>query len=251
MPTPFTHLETAQRLLNDTRIPESLRAALEAEKPAFLLGNIAADARTGADIRREDTHFYDYSHGIREHPWRVMMRLHPSLHPPASAAQRAFLAGYVAHLAMDETWTLNMLGPHFAVREWAPRPTRFLMLHILLIYMDERDFRLLLPWQNATLKAANPANWLPFLSDTTLCDWRDFIGDQIAPGGVSQTLEVFGGRINRTSEELRAILDSPARMRDELWANILPETLASIEAQMYDQAREQMGIYWQESEAVT
>ncbi len=248
MPTPFTHLEAAQRLLDDDHIPAAIRAALAAEKPAFLLGNIAADARTGADIRREDTHFYDYTHGIHEHPWRVMMRLHPALHPAASPAQRAFLAGYVAHLTMDEIWTLNMLGPHFAVREWAPRPQRFLMLHILLIYMDERDCSRLLPWQYPTLQKACPANWTDFLTDTILCDWRDFVGEQIKPGGVSQTLEVFGGRINRTADELRAILDSSETMQHDLWENILPQTLTDVETAMYQHAREQMLIYWHESE---
>jgi hypothetical protein len=248
MPTPFTHLETAQRLLDDKQIQETFRASLAAEKASFLLGNIAADARTSADIRREDTHFYDYSYGIREHPWRVMMRQHPALHSPSSPAQRVFLAGYVAHLSMDEIWTLHMLEPHFVVREWAPRPTRFFMLHILLSYMDERDYRLLLPWQHVTLAAARPENWLPFMNDSILSDWRDFIDVQIRPGGLSLTLEVLGARAKRPPDELRSILNSPSQMQKDLWENILPETLASIEGEMYRHAREQMLIYWQESE---
>jgi hypothetical protein len=94
-------------------------------------------------------------------------------------------------------------------------------------------------------------NWLPFLSDTILCDWRDFIGEQIAPEGASQTLEVLGGRINRTPDDLRAILNTPERMQHELWENVTPETLATVEVDMYDHARDQMALYWQESEAVT
>jgi len=248
MPTPFTHLESAQRLLEDDHIPPQTRAALADELPAFLLGNIAADARTESGLKREDTHFYSYDKGITEHPWRVMMHVHPSLETAHDSAQRAFLAGYVAHLSMDEWWSLHMLGPHFAAREWAPRQTRFLMLHILLIYMDERDLNRLLPWQYETLSAAQPENWTPFMSDKILSDWRDFIARQIKEAGASETLAVLGSRINMQPPELRAILDSPAQMESDLWQHISPALLADVEADMYRHAREQMLAYWSESE---
>lgn len=247
MPTPFTHLETAQRLLDDMIVPPDIRSALAADLPAFLLGNIAADARTESGLKREDTHFYSYDKGIHDHPWRVMMQTHPSLETAHSPAQRAFLAGYVAHLSIDEWWSLHMLGPHFALREWATRPTRFMMLHVLLIFMDERDLTCLLPWQYETLIAAQPEDWTPFMSDTILGDWRDFIAKQMPPGGTSQTLQVLGSRINMKPPELRAILDSRERMNDELWANIPPALLADIEAGMYRHAREQLLVYWAES----
>jgi hypothetical protein len=248
MPTPFTHLEVAQRLLVDEQILPEVREALMAECPAFLLGNIAADARTESGMKREDTHFYSYDKGISDHPWRVMMQLHPTLETAHSTAQRAFLAGYVAHLSMDEWWSLHMLGPHFAAREWAPRPQRFIMLHILLISMDERDFHRLLPWEYETLRAAQPEDWTPFMSDAILRDWRDFIARQIAPDGGSETLEVLGARINMQPDELRAILNSPERMDADLWAHIPLSLLAETEAEMYRHAREQMLVYWAESE---
>jgi hypothetical protein len=248
MPTPFTHLETAQRLLDDLIVPPEIRAALAADLPAFLLGNIAADARTESGMKREDTHFYSYDKGIHEHPWRVMMQTHPSLEQTHSAAQRAFLAGYVAHLSIDEWWSLYMLGPHFALGEWGSRQTRFVMLHVLLIFMDERDLACLLPWQYEALIAAQPEDWTPFMSDQILSDWRDFIGKQMLPDS-SQTLQVLGSRINMTPAELRAILDSREQMQADLWANISPSLLAEIEAGMYRHARDQLLVYWEESEA--
>jgi len=249
MPTPFTHLEIAQRMLVDESIPHAIRTALEAERPAFLLGSIAADARTEGGLLREDTHFYSYDKGIREHPWRVMMGKHPTLQPPKSLSQRAFLAGYVGHLSVDEIWSLKMLGPHFVGRDWAPRSVRFFMLHILLVAMDERDLRLLFPWQPPTLAEAQPTEWLPFMGDRVLVDWRDFIGEQIKPGGESQTLEVFGSRIHKRPEELRIVLDSPERMQNELWAHITPEILAGVETEMYRHACEQLVTYWEESDS--
>ncbi len=247
MPTPFTHLETAQRMLRDNEIPASIRVALAAEIPAFLLGTIAADARNSGDLKREDTHFYSYDRGIHERPWRVMLQTHPTLQNPASTAQRAFLAGYVAHLTIDEVWSLDMLGPHFVQREWGTRGLRFLMLHIILVHMDERDYQLIENWQYNALAQAQPDHWAPFMSDGVLQEWRDFIAGQIAPEGTSQTLSVFGGRINKAPEELRAILDSPEQMQRDLWDNIAPAILAQVESTMYRRAREELCVFWEES----
>ena len=86
MPTPFTHLETAQRMLVDEHIPSEIRSALALEKPAFLLGSVAADARTNGDLTRESTHFYSYDKGITEHPWRVMLQQNPNLYQLTSLA---------------------------------------------------------------------------------------------------------------------------------------------------------------------
>ncbi len=247
MPTPFTHLQTAQRLLLDEQIPAHIRAAIALQKPAFLLGNIAADARTNGDLTRESTHFYSYDRGITEHPWRVMVQQNPTLNQPTTLAQQAFIAGYVAHLSIDESWSLEMLGPHFARREWGNHQFRFLMLHIVLIYMDERDYHALESWQQPNLAAAVPGNWLPFMPDRILVDWRNFISQQLYPVGSSQTLEVLGKRINKQPHELRAILDSAERMNTDLWGNIPRDQFDTIEATMYRHARDQMLTYWDES----
>jgi hypothetical protein len=160
---------------------------------------------------------------------------------------RAFLAGYVMHLSMDEIWSLQMTGPEFADRSWAPRAERFVMLHVLLIHMDERDRDLLDPALNEALHDVHPHCWLPFLDDGVLAQWDDFIYRQITPSGASETLAIYGARLERTHEQLRAILDSPERMNAELWQHVTPETTARVEAQMHDHARTQMLAYLRES----
>lgn len=241
MPTPFTHLHAAQRLLADPLLPAATRRLLAAERPAFLLGSVAADARV-ASGRRADTHFYVYDEPLDEHPWRVMCQQHPALWTPADAAQRAFVAGYVAHLCMDETWSLDMLAPYFAQGAWLTPGERFFMLHIILIYMDERDYGALAGWQRGALLAGQPAGWLPFMPDGVLREWRDFIGGQLPPGH-SQTLEVFGGRIQRPAADFRAMLDAPAALQANLWEHVPPDALADVEARMYAFARQQMQVY--------
>jgi hypothetical protein len=248
MPTPFTHLRTAQMLLRDPQIPPVFGSLLDSQRSAFLLGSVAADARVNSGLRRADTHFYHYDQPMSDHPWRVMMSLYPALQTPHDAAQQAFLAGYVAHLSMDEVWTNDMLYTHFFAGEWgADRRFRFFMLHILLIYMDERDYALLEDWQANTLFAARPVDWLPFMTDYDLMDWRDFIAAQVA--GESQTLTVLGERTQRPPQDFRAVLDSPQRMQADLWNNIPFDVFQRVEQQMYTFARDQMIVYLEESAA--
>lgn len=247
MPTPFSHLAVAQRLLNDELLPQNYRDFLRSELGAFLPGNVAADARVGAGVPREQTHFYLFAQDIVESPWRVMLKKHPELWQPHSAAQQAFIAGYIAHLAMDEIWSRQMVRPHFAEREWGERALRFLMLHIILIYMDERDLRLIEPWQADKLDSVQPDHWLPFISDQDLSAWQRLIADQIKPGGVSQTLNIFGGRIAKTPAELRAILDSDQQMQADLWDHIPPEVLKQVEENMYLHARDGVSEYLSKS----
>lgn len=249
MPTPFTHLEIAQRLLRDPDVPPGLRAALDAERSAYLLGSVAADARVGSGMPREHTHFYRYDQPMRDHPWRVMVEDHPSLMQPQGSGQRAFVAGYVAHLSVDETWSLEMVGPRFAQGEWGEsRAFRFYMLHMILVHMDRRDLALLDGWQADALCRAQPAGWLPFIGDDDLRTWRDLIYDQIKPEGRSLTLEIFGERLGKNSEELRAFLESAEQMQRGLWDHITPAVLVEVEAHCYANARTQMIRYWQETE---
>jgi hypothetical protein len=252
MPTPFTHLTAAHRLLHDELVPSPMRALFSAHLGDFWLGNVAADAQVLSSIRREDTHFYSYERPLEDHPWRVMLATHPSLRERHDEAARAFLAGYVAHLAMDEIWLVEMLRPYFVEREWASRPTRFYMLNILLVYMDERDYPEVNEGQHgisAALAEACSNHELPFLPDSVLHEWSNLIARQTAPGGKSETLAIIAPRVSRTPSELRAFLDSSEQMAHDLWAHVPPEALASVEVSMYQHARAQIINYLNETEA--
>lgn len=245
MPTPFTHLNFTQRLLQDDAIPSHYRDLLSEYLPAFQLGSIVADARVSSGVGREVTHFYSYEHPILDHPWRVMLHDHPSLKLPQSEAHQVFLTGYVAHLATDEAWALKMVRPNFAMREWVDvdRHDKFFALHLLLTYMDERDEMQLEQWQADTLSQCHPADWLPFMDDTVLCDWRDLIVNQIKPEGSSQTLPIFSKRLQLAIEFIRETLDNPDIMTHRLWQHIPKALLEMVELQMYEFTRDQLCIY--------
>ena len=111
--------------------------------------------------------------------------------------------------------------------------------------MDERDQKLLPEGIGAVMKGSIPHEWLPFLPDHLICDWRDFIAQQIDEDD-SQTLVIFGGRINTAPEKVRELLDDDDYMQSELWDNVTRETLAEIEDGLYQFAREQMLVYLDE-----
>ena len=245
MPTPFTHLLIAQKLLADDKLPPVYRALLHRQKPAFQLGSIVADARVASGVGREVTHFYAYGRPILTRPWRQMLREHPTLAAATDEAYIAFLAGYVAHLATDETWTLKMVRPQFWERDWLgvdPRD-KFLALHLILTVMDERDEKQLAGWQAESLARCEPDGWLPFMSDDVLRGWRDLVARQIRPDGVSETLAIFGRRLERDPAEIRAILDDPALMKRTLWRHVSPDALRAVEQHAYDVTCEQLAVY--------
>ncbi len=248
MPTPFSHLKHAQCLLVDAQLPASMRGLLQQQRPAFQLGCIIADARVTGGLGREVTHFYQLDQPITERPWRAMFLRYPLLAQARDNAHLAFLAGYVAHLALDEFWAENMVRPHFWGRDWDVSHWRdkLFALHLILTVMDERDQAELHAWQADSLAQCQPQDWLPFLSDDILRDWRDFVSGQIAPGGQSQTLPIFSRRLGCAVETVRGVLDDPAQLHERLWRHIAPSLLADVEARAYAYTRQQLVRYLRE-----
>ncbi|MGB7340191.1 MAG: hypothetical protein WBC91_14940, partial [Phototrophicaceae bacterium] len=124
---------------------------------------------------------------------------------------------------------------------------RFYMLHLLLITMDERDELLLPEGIGAVMQNSEPNDWLPFLSDDLIRDWRDFLAQQIDEHD-SQTLRIFGGRIKTSADDVRALLDDEEYMTSKLWNHVSHETLAEVERDLYQFAREQLVVYWEETQ---
>lgn len=247
MPTPFSHLVANIRFLTDPSVPQAIRQQLNNQRPAYLLGSVVADARLeNIEDTRKETHFYKYTEPMNDHPWRLMLKQNPTLMKPKSDAHLAFIAGYVAHLAMDEIWTLHMLAPHFADSNWGESlQSRFFVLHFMLIGMDERDLEALPGWVADDLCKAKPNNWLPFMPQHIVKSWQTLIYDQIKPGGESKTLEVFGARLNKTPDEMRTYMNDHEWLQQSLWLNVPPQVLMDVEAKMYTHARDSLIQYMQ------
>ncbi len=239
MPTPFMHMAFAERLIADPVLPAGVRDLLVSNWGAFLLGSVAPDARVSSGIDRVGTHFFEYVPHIDPSAVQVMMTRYPELARAglSEAARRVFIAGYAAHLMMDQIWCTDLLFPIFFEGKWGEQTAQILALHVLLSHTDQRDRRLMPASHYDALASATPAHWLPFIDDSALVVWRDTIASQIAPGAESQTFAILGKRVNMTAEEVVAIVNDVARMNAMIWTNVPPPKLAQTEEAMYSAAR--------------
>jgi hypothetical protein len=165
--------------------------------------------------------------------WRVMFEAHPTLADPArlSPARAAFLAGYICHLALDQLWIAEIFDPIFGeAANWSTFNERLFLHNVLRIYLDRIDLPALQESAGASLKQAQPQDWLPFLADQALRRWRDFVADQLAEGAISQTVEVFAARMNLAPTEFESLLKSPAAMQTHIFERLPQSSLADFRA---------------------
>src|SRR5689334_2305202 len=184
MPTPFMHMALAERLLADPVLPQPIHDLLAENWGAFLLGSIAPDARVSSGLDRVSTHFFEYLPKVDPPAVSAMLKKHKALRriQITDNAHLIFVAGYAAHLAMDEIWCTELLFPGFFDSNWGDSATKLLVLHVLLSHLDRRDRQLLPDNHYGLLSSAAPNGWLPFIDDDALVVWRDTIASQLAPG---------------------------------------------------------------------
>jgi hypothetical protein len=223
MPTPFMHLEIAERILEDARLSPGLRKLVGDHFPAFYFGNVAPDFHTICEIPREETHFYPLPPEPGDRAFPTMFALYPELSPASKipVSQAAFLAGYSAHLMLDVRWFHEVMMPYFIQsNEWDNHHQRFLVHNTLLTYLDKLAVDSLPDSSEKTLAEADPQHWLPFASDEELVKWRDFLVVQLRPGTPLQTITIFAERLHMTPEEFAANLDDPIWMQENLFNRV-------------------------------
>lgn len=232
MPTPFMHLEIAERIRAHEELPEAVAHRIDDFWPAFYLGNVAADFQTVSDIPREEAHFYKLppAEGVEAH--KVLLERHPQLaHPEAMRpAQAVFIAGYQAHLLLDIRWYWEVLIPYFVEADgWpADHRRRFLVHNTLLTYLDREALKSLPENAGETLAAADPHHWLPFASDGDLIRWRDMLVQQLEPGATPKTVAIYAERMNMPPSEFAAHLADPAWMHAQVFRKVPLEAVEAV-----------------------
>ena len=229
MPTPFTHLALAAVILDGDDLPPVTARLLRAQRGAFLLGNVAPDVQTLSGQDRFETHFYTLPPTSNTPAQDVLFAAHPSLAKVAELPlpHAAFIAGYVAHLALDELWLRQVFVPFY--RESAlPWTERVFQHNLLRAWVDRQDRARLNGYVAAALQETRPEEWLPFVSDEALVKWRDWIVEQLRPGQHVQTTDVFSQRMGIPAAEMEAVLASPAQMADRVFSRIPPGTLRAF-----------------------
>jgi hypothetical protein len=248
MPTPFTHLATVTEILDHPGLTGEARAALAGELPAFLLGNIAPDVQTLSGQTREATHFFPVPLDGGPPAAERLLARHPGLAQPGSLppAQAAFLAGYLAHLVLDELWVADIFEPVFGPdRAWGTFRERLYLHNVLRALWDAADHARLGPGTAEDLLAAEPAGWLPFVTDPHLRAWRNLVAGQLGPGA-ARTVEVFAERMNTDPRALAELLASPAELERRVFVHLPEGALERYRALAVGDAARIAGAYWRE-----
>lgn len=231
MPTPFYHISVANEILSRADLPEPVRTFLHPNRGAFLFGNTAPDVQVVSGQPRELTHFFDLPIRAEDNPpWKRALLAFPALAGPENLppAQAAFLAGYLCHLQADWLWILQIFAPVFGPEcRWESFTHRLYLHNVLRAYLD----RLILPGLKngvaASVGSASPFRWLPFVQDTFLYKWRDFLAGQLQPGAIVRTVEVFAARQGIPPEIYDRLISSEEQMDAEIFARLPRQDLES------------------------
>ncbi len=207
MPTPFQHLAYTLEILEAPELSGAVRACLEAEKGAFLLGSTAGDVRYLTDQPRVETHFHDIPPESSRATIETMLDAYPELEEPEtlSPSQAAFVSGYLLHLIWDVTWALNVFCPHYLHSDaWSRWRDAMIHHNALRLVLDRRAFATLsAPEVATTLRRARPDQWVPFIADEVLTQWRDWIAHHLTtPQNVEGAAVVFAERMGISVDHL-------------------------------------------------
>ena len=82
------------------------------------------------------------------------------------------------------------------------------------------------------LHGVEPHAWLPFITDENLRTWRDFIAEQLPPGGNSRTVEVFAQRLGMSNDEFADLLNSEERLEELVFSNLPRQVLVEYQEKL-------------------
>ena len=191
-----------------------------------LLGSTAPDIRAMAKWDRQRTHFAPLSVGQVGTGTKEMFAQHPRLadHKSQTPETRAFILGYVCHLAADELWITTMFRTHF--QEGSQGISNQLEGQIwdraLQLDMDrsviEEDFFELDP--DVLISGSEKSVLIEFLEDELLSEWRDWVLKFLGWDFSWDRLKRALNRMHRDDEGVQMVVDS--------FLTNMPESLEKI-----------------------
>jgi hypothetical protein len=172
MPSIGSHLAGA-RLVAD----RLAHRTIDADRGAYFLGATAPDLRGMTRQPREDTHFFSFEDLAHQDSAERMFAEHPRLRVPneLDAETRAFVAGYLTHLLMDEQYIERIYREYFGAASKLGGDARADLLDRLLQYELDRRAREdeALASARDAMAAANASADVAFIAADTLGRWRD------------------------------------------------------------------------------
>lgn len=225
------HLQMAERIRASERLEPDIRDLILENYSAFYLGNVSPDYQAICDIPREETHFYKLPPELDNQGYDRMLARHPDLANAVRLApnKAVFIAGYSIHLRLDLRWYHEVLIPYFLTGDgWDDHRQRFIIHNTLLTYLDMLAVETLPENAAEILSGAVPDYDLTFARDSNLAVWRDMLVDQLQPGAMLRTVEIYAERLRMSPEEFAANLEEPAWMDEHVFAKVPVEKVQDM-----------------------
>ncbi len=233
MPNSQTHIVAVYELLAQPPIRSAFPWLAEhGVQAAFLLGAIGPDVRALSGHSREATHFFDIPPTDPRLAHEIMFETWPKLGHVAALDRDhvAFVAGYVTHLIMDQTWVEMIVMPHLFINglRWGTHHPNWRVYSLLMTYLEYQAAACFPAEATAQLAQAAPRNWLPFVEDQHLEKWRDHVVAHIVEGGARRISHFFAHSNGLSPEELEMIVASEERMDNEAFGIVPRERLIAF-----------------------
>ena len=185
---------------------------------------------------REATHFFDLPIQTGDQPaWDRFLTSYPDMAATnyLLAPRTAFISGYLCHLQADWLWVKGIFAPAFGPGcSWGTFRQRLYYHNVLRAYLDLQILPGLPMDVGTCLGQVLADDWLPFVEDHYLAEWRDMLSRQLVPGAAIQTVEVFSSRQGISAPEYYALLASEERMQNEVFEHLSLELVENYNNQV-------------------
>lgn len=248
MPNAQTHLVSACTILENVTSAGTIPwMASGIARSSFLLGAISPDVRAVSGHSREATHFLRIPPPDDRAAPEVMLAQWPELQDTTSLERdrAAFVAGYMTHLVMDQAWVEMIVMPGLFVKgvAWGTDHPNWRLYSILMTYLEYRAAACLPEHAVPCLIRANPHDWLPFIKDKHLVQWRDHVAQVIQKGGARVISRMFAYSNRLEPKALEAIVTSEKRMSAEAYPVIPRKNLITFEVEATRRSQEAVMCY--------
>ncbi len=176
MPSLGSHLASA-RVLADRLADRSI----DADRGSFLLGSTAPDIRVITRLDRDFYHFFDLDNFGDQDAVGRLFEQHPRLAASAEldVPTRAFVAGYLTHLVMDQDYVERVYRQHFGAATWGDDARGNVLDRVLQYELDRREREDEAAWGEVrdVLASATAVADVQFIAADTLGRWVEVVRD--------------------------------------------------------------------------
>jgi Zinc dependent phospholipase C len=179
MPPLAIHTVIAKQMAERLNTP-----TLDQQRGNLYLGSTAPDIRVITRWDRQRTHYFDIHNFGEQSSARAFLDTNPTLAnaAPLPPKTRAFLAGYLSHLVVDEGWISTVYRPFFGERSELGGTLRANVMDRALQFSldaDVRGNRDLMAHVLAAVTSADLDMQIDFLDRETIGKWHEIISDYV------------------------------------------------------------------------